>query len=112
MGEAATKRKAVVQANGLVANVIAIVSGALERRTAILVTDAELAKMEAIEYTIDGMQEAWVVPEGCYLVDAEDSGSPGDIWDGEQFITPEPVPSEPSRLDILEDRIAELEKLE
>jgi hypothetical protein len=34
----------------------------------------------------------WKPPEGCYLIDAERDGSPGDTWDGKQFIKPEPAP--------------------
>lgn len=36
----------------------------------------------------------WPIPEGTYLVDAG-SGSPGDTWDGEKFISPEPEISDP-----------------
>ena len=33
----------------------------------------------------------WPTPSGCILVDAETSGSPGDTWDGEEFIPPAPT---------------------
>lgn len=55
----------------------------------------------------------WKAPAGFRLVDAETAGSPGDTWDGSQFITPDPV--EPSgrdfaaELDELKGRVFTLE---
>jgi len=34
----------------------------------------------------------WQPPEGYYLVDAPNSGSPGNTWDGAKFITSPPSP--------------------
>lgn len=28
----------------------------------------------------------WPIPNGCYLVDAVNNGSPGDTWDGKEFL--------------------------
>ena len=39
----------------------------------------------------------WPIPEGCILVDTKTSGSPGDTWDGENFISPPPVIPTPPR---------------
>lgn len=56
----------------------------------------------------------WQSPDGCYLINAGD-GSPGDTWNGEKFVKPEPLPSEPSRdlvaeIDDLQARVEKLEK--
>lgn len=56
----------------------------------------------------------WQPPDGCSLITAGKS-SPGDTWDGKQFVTPEPVISEPIRdlaaeIDALNAKIGELEK--
>lgn len=62
-------RKAVIrESDGFVENVIEIKSGA-----------------------------KWQPPEGCYLI-AAGKGSPGDTWNGEEFIKPPPPPEpEPPR---------------
>jgi hypothetical protein len=49
---------------------------------------------------------AWQPPEGCYCVDAEKDGSPGDTWNGAKFIRPEPEPVIPPR-----DLAAEVDQL-
>lgn len=49
----------------------------------------------------------WSTPDGCYLIDAVDDGSPGDTWDGTKFIKPEIVTPEPVR-----DLAAEITTLE
>ncbi len=50
-------------------------------------------------------QSQWPIPEGCRLVIAKKSGSPGDTWDGQTFVRPEREPVDPT----LEDRIKALE---
>jgi hypothetical protein len=70
-------RKAVVRPNGFVENVIEIEDDA-----------------------------NWSPPDGCYLINALDSGSPGDTWDGTKFITPAPIITKPTR-----DLAAELDAL-
>lgn len=45
----------------------------------------------------------WSPPEGCILMDG---GEIGDMWDGKQFIKPEPVTPEPVR-----DAFAEIDQL-
>ena len=48
----------------------------------------------------------WPTPEGRHLVKATKSGSPGDTWDGANFIRPiKAVPESPT----IEERLAALE---
>lgn len=94
-------RKAIVR-DSFVENVIEITQEVIDGEPLIL-TDG------AIEYMVIDHLPPYKPPEGCILMDADGAG-PGDTWDGSKFITPEPVPPEPSRLDILEGRIKALEK--
>ncbi len=55
-----------------------------------VVRDGDGLVLNVIE--IEG-NSIWPIPAGCTLVDAVTSGSPGDTWDGDQFIAPEPSPS-------------------
>jgi len=54
---------------------------------------------------IIGDDSDWPTPDGCYLVDAETSGSPGDTWDGKTFIRPDRKDPEPTELDLLKAEI-------
>lgn len=51
----------------------------------------------------------WPIPEGHHLVQAKTSGSPGDTWDGKDFVRPAPVPVELTALERLEARVKALE---
>ena len=51
------------------------------------------------------------LPEGQSLIDATNSGSPGDTWDGSKFITPEQPEPELSDFDKLKKRVEDLEKI-
>lgn len=60
---------------------------------------------------------SWKVPPGCQLLSEEKSllASPGDTWDGEKFIKPEPVVVEPKRdlekeIDELKSRLDKIDK--
>jgi len=57
----------------------------------------------------------WKPPDGCYLVDAVNEGSPGDTWDGKKFIrlvlpVSEPVRDLAAEIDALKARVEKLER--
>ncbi len=53
-----------------------------------VVRDSDGLVLNVIE--IEG-DSTWPTPPDCTLVDAETDGSPGDTWNGEIFIPPEPT---------------------
>jgi hypothetical protein len=56
----------------------------------------------------DGNLDTWQPPEGCSTVLAEDKGSPGDLFDGSEFTTPEPAPREKTETELLCEDLAAL----
>lgn len=59
------------------------------RKAIIRESDGLVVNVIAIEEDSD-----WTTPDGCYLIDAE-LGSPGNTWNREEFIKPEPIETEP-----------------
>lgn len=51
-----------------------------------VVNDQTLIVENVIELEDDA---DWPIPEGRIIVDAPDSGSIGDVWDGEYFVPPQ-----------------------
>lgn len=52
-------------------------------------------------------KSSWTPPKGSSLIDAKD-GSPGDTWDGKQFIKPPLIPAPVSELEVLKEDIDDL----
>lgn len=61
-----------------------------------VVINNDTGRIENIILLDDGVE--WASPEGCTVLESEDAGNIGDVWDGESFVTPEPEPEDESDL--------------
>ncbi len=73
-----------------------------------LINDSTGFVVNVIEHEDDS---DWTIPNGHSLIDAVGKGGPGDTWNGNNFIKPEPGPLDPNdvALKVLEDKLRKKE---